>query len=89
MQAIQTKYLAGTNSKGSRIKAYCERGAVTVLYPYGLSGEQCHRFAVRALVAKFVKEDAARFGDHPGQNPWTAPYVTGGLPDGTYAHVFV
>lgn len=32
-QAIQTKYLPATSFKGSRIKAWCERGSITIDYP--------------------------------------------------------
>lgn len=32
MQAIQTKYLPATNYRGSRIKATCERGSLTIGY---------------------------------------------------------
>ena len=87
MQAIQTKFIGATNSEGSRIKASCERGTVTVPYPHELSGEHCHRYAVDFLIAKFVKDDAGKYGTHA--NPWSSPYVTGELPDGTYAHVFI
>lgn len=86
MQAIQTKFLPCTNRRGARIKASCERGSLTVDYPHELSGDACHRFAVDALVSKFVREDEKRYGIN--HNPWQTPYVTGCLPDGTYAHVF-
>lgn len=86
MQAIQTKYIPATNTRGSRIKATCERGSVTIPYPDELSGHACHIAAADALVAKFAKEDAARYGTDP--NPWLKPRVCGGLPDGTCAHIF-
>ena len=56
-QAIFTKYYGPKNSKGSRIKAYCERGSVAVSYPDELSGEAVHAYAVEQLLAKFAKED--------------------------------
>jgi len=87
MQAIQTKFHPCTDAKDARIKASCERGSITVPCPYGLSGDLCHRVAVDASIAKFVKEDAKRYGTQ--RNPWQSPYVTGALPDGTYVHVFV
>ena len=87
MQAIQTKYLPATNLKGSRIKAWCERGSITIDYPHELSGAEVHRAAVHALIARFVKEDAIRYGTQ--RNPWDTPFVTGGLPGGDYCHVFV
>lgn len=76
MQAIQTKYLPATNFKGSRIKAWCERGSITIDYPHDSNLE--HRTAADALVAKFVKEDKAKYGEHP--NPWDKPRASGGLP---------
>lgn len=87
MQAIQSKYIPASNVRGSRIKATCERGSITISYPDELSGDACHIKAVDALIAKFVKEDEKRYGTN--KNPWSAPRVCGGLPDGTYAHVFV
>jgi len=50
MQAIQTKYLSPTNSRGARIKATCAAGSITISYPYDLSGQACHRAAVDALL---------------------------------------
>lgn len=87
MQAIQTHYLPATNCKGSRIKATCERGSITIDYPHDLSGDEVHRAAVHALIARFVKEDAKRYGTN--RNPWERPFVTGGLPNGDCCHVFL
>lgn len=87
MQAITTKYLPATNFKGSRIKAECERGSITISYPDELSGDACHIAAVDALIAKFVKEDAARYGTE--RNPWTKPRACGQMKSGDYAHVFI
>jgi len=89
MQAIHSKYLLVTNSKGSRIKATCGRGSITIPYPYELSGDECHREAVRQLVAQFIQEDLEDgVCKDPSQNIWGRPFVTGCLPDGSYAHVF-
>lgn len=52
MQAIITKYLPVTNNRGSRIKAQCAAGSVTIDYPHELSGMDCHAKAAKALVAK-------------------------------------
>lgn len=49
-QAIETKYLRATNTKGSRIKASAWAGSVTAPYDYALSAEQNHRAAAMALV---------------------------------------
>jgi len=87
MQAIITKYLPATNTRGSRIKASCERGSVTISYPYELAmGEEVHRHGAKCLLAKFNAEDKAKYG---GECGWNRPFVSGGLPDGSWAHVFV
>jgi hypothetical protein len=92
MQAILTRYLPATNVRGSRIKASCDRGSITISYPHEFSGDECHREAVRQLVAKFNKEDAKThevWKPTPGKG-WNAPFITGGLPNnGGYAHVFL
>lgn len=58
MQAIHTKYIGPTNSRGSRIKAYTADGmgfkgfTATIPYPHQLSGVACHFEAVKALIEK-------------------------------------
>ncbi len=49
---IQTKYLACTNTRGSRIKAWCQAGSITVGYPHELTDLACHHFVAEALIAK-------------------------------------
>ena len=67
MQAITTKFLGCTNTRGARIKATCQAG--TVMVPYGYSGvEEEHKKAVVALLFKL---------------DWQGSWVGGGLPDGT------
>lgn len=87
MQAIETKYLGATDTRGSRIKAFCERGSITVPYPHGLSGDQVHVFAAAQLVAKFLAEDEKQYGTQPEKNPWNRPRICGATQLG-YAHVF-
>lgn len=90
MQAIHSKYLPATNSRGSRIKATCERGSITIPYPHDLSGDEVHREAVRQLLERFIREDSE--GDNPcppERNPWKREFVSGSLPDGTVAHVLL
>lgn len=87
-QAIVTKYLPATNTKPSRIKAQCERGSLTVSMSYEGGIDFEHVNAAKALCAKFVSEDVAKYGSHPKTNPWGRPFVTGCLPSGNYAHVF-
>lgn len=74
MQAIQTKYLCPTNTKGSRIKATCAAGSVTIDYPHELSGMDCHAKAAYALLAKMH---------------WDYKLVGGQLANGDYAFVMV
>lgn len=75
MQAITTKYLPATDSRGSRIKATCSSGSVTTPYPYGRSGQAVHRAAAEALVAKLFPDIKA-------------PLLGDGLPDGRTVFVF-
>lgn len=89
MQAILTKYLPATNVRGSRIKAICDRGSLTIPYPHELSGDAVHIAAADALCAKFAAEDAASYGTDRARNPWLRKRVCGGLASGGYAHVFV
>jgi hypothetical protein len=57
MQAIITKYIGPTETKGSRIKATCDAGSITIPYPHELSGEAVHEAAAMALVAKLEWDD--------------------------------
>ena len=77
MQAIITKYLPVTNSRGSRIKATCAAGSITIDYPHELSGMAVHASAAKALVQK-LGWGFAHYGDLMG----------GQLPSGDYAFVF-
>ena len=53
MKAIMTKYIAPTNTKGSRIKAYdCDNNSITMPYPYELSGEEVFKASAIALCDK-------------------------------------
>jgi hypothetical protein len=76
MQAIQCKYLSATNSKGSRIKASCASGSITISYPHELSGQAVFRAAADALVIKMQWQNMV--GDLLG----------GQLPDNSYVFVF-
>jgi hypothetical protein len=68
MQAIVTKYLSATNTKGARIKATCDAGSITIPYPHELSGEAVHEAAAMALVAKLEwKSDEWVCGGLPNQ----------------------
>lgn len=82
--AIQTKFLPTTDTKGARIKATMDRHSVTIPYPYEHTGGLCHRAAAEALQAKLRTTH-----DTGGWYPWDRPFVSGELPDGSWAHVFL
>ena len=73
MQAIVTKFLGATNTRPARIKATAAAGSITIPYEYGLTEDNCHRAAALQLISKLG---------------WQGDIVTGGLPDGSYCHVF-
>lgn len=81
MQAIATKYYPCTNFKGSRIKAWCERGSIWISYPHEALQAFKHQLAADALCEKFAKEDLEKYGTPIEKNPWMRPKVGGGMPD--------
>ena len=91
MQAIATRYLPATNTRGSRIKAHCERGSIIIPYPCE-AGQGAHRVALKALLDKFDAEDIKRFGT-PGAQDWgRRKWAGGALPQNnpdSYAFVIV
>ena len=93
MQAIYTKFIPATNFRPSRIKATCERGSITVCYSDLNGKHEGDNFAAvaRMLCDKFVAEDVAKYGKYGKESRpmWAKPFVTGGLPQGGYAHVFI
>lgn len=81
-QAIVTKYIPPTNTKGSRIKAFCDRGSIIVPTDHSLNLNKRHEAAAKALIAKFVREDQKQYGTKPENNPWNqGPLIAGGLPE--------
>lgn len=79
MQAIVTKFLGPTNVRGSRVKATCEAGSVTLSWDHALNSEGNHDAAAKAL--------AHKLGWDKG---WHGELVGGGLPDTTgNCYVFV
>lgn len=88
MQAIQTKYLPATNYRGSRVKAGCDRRAVTFTWDHELDVEANHVAAAQFLCQQFLAEDEAQYGTPRDVNPWGRKRVCGGLPDGSFVHVF-
>ena len=72
MQAIQTRYLAPTNTLGARIKAWAQAGSVTIPYPHELSGQAVYRAAAQALADKYG---------------WKSQYLGGQLSNGDHVFV--
>jgi hypothetical protein len=87
-QSIETKYLCPTSTKGSRIKAECARGSITLHWDDALNTDENHIAAADALIARFLQEDATRYGQDAKKNPWGAPRSVGQIASGNYVHVF-
>jgi hypothetical protein len=91
MDAIQTKYLSATNSRGPRIKANLDTVAglmsVTVSYNYAISEVSNHRAAALALLEKLHSLDT-QAPNEQAVNRWQWKIATGVLADGSYAHVW-
>lgn len=67
LQAITTKFLGPTDTRGSRVKATAGAGSITVGWDYALNSRENHAAAAQALARKME---------------WTGAWVSGGLPDG-------
>ena len=89
MQAIQTKFIPATNTRGSRIKATCARGSAQFAYPHELNQSDVHQWAAKELCKRFAAQDVKQYGTPMEKNPWIWPTVCGGLKDGTEVHVFL
>ena len=50
-QAIETKYMGPTNTRGSRIKATAAAGSIMVPFDYQLNPDGNHKAAADALIA--------------------------------------
>lgn len=74
MQAIQTKFLPATDTKGTRIRAKAYRDSLQVSYAYERSARDNHVAAARSLLL----HQGIRTGYE---------LTTGELPDGSYCHV--
>lgn len=60
-QAIQTKWLGPTNTRGSRVRAWCNAKALTVAWDHALNIEDNHKAAAMA-VAEAMQWDGEWFG---------------------------
>jgi hypothetical protein len=80
MQAITTKFISPTNTRGSRYKATCEAGSLTVECDHSLNSEDNHKRAARLLIRKLGWFHDEKRGDAYGR------WFGGGTKDG---YVFV
>ncbi len=79
MQAIQTKILPPTNTRGCRIKAISWAGSITIPFPDAEYTDDAHMQAARALLEKLEWTDERYYGTlHQGT-----------LPNGDFCHVLV
>lgn len=72
MQAIQVKYLAATNTKGTRLKAFCMQDHITINYCHSLNKQQNAIVAVTGLLQKLE---------------WEGNWVGGEINNGSYVFV--
>lgn len=77
MQAIQTKFLCPTNTRGARIKASCAAKSIIIPFDYqaGDYGSHANAANMLALSLNWIKPH------YPG-------LIGGTLPDGSMAWVF-
>ena len=86
MDAIQTKKLSATNTRGARIKAtLASEGSIILSYNYAISDVSNHREAALALLEKLSALDTQA---GMKSNRWRWKLATGVLADGSYAHVW-
>ena len=52
-QAIQTRYIGPSNTRGSRVKATAEAGSVTLSWDNALNATDNHRIAAETLANKY------------------------------------
>ena len=88
MDAIQTKKLSATNTRGSRIKAtLVGETSIILSYNYAISDVSNHREAALALLEKLHSLDT-QAPNEQAVNRWRWKLATGVLADGSYAHVW-
>jgi len=90
-QAIVTKYIGATNTRGSRIKATAERGTLSIPYPHEINSGEVHAYAAQKLCEMFAAADLAQYGIPITKNPWSRSFVSGAMPGSgcTECHVFI
>jgi len=88
-QAITTKVFPSTNTKGTRIKATCSRGSITIPYDHSLHLYDAHVKAAQALVSEFLKDNIASGESPERKSVWNNEMITGINTNGTLSHVFM
>jgi hypothetical protein len=73
LQAIVTKYIGPTDTRGSRVKATAAAGSVTLHWDSALNSESNHAAAAQALANKYG---------------WRGAWYCGGMPNDS-GYVFV
>ena len=74
MQAIKTRFVGPTNTKGSRVKASCDAGTVTLSWDYSVGSEGNHQKAAMALLNK-IHSQSGHFDGWKG--PWVGATYNG------------
>lgn len=80
MQAIVTRYISPSNTRGTRIKATASAGSIVMGYKYALGIEGNHEAACQLLREKFGWIGAA-YGTHHGGQVANGDYVWVMVPD--------
>lgn len=75
MQAIETRYFGPTDSKGSRVKATCEAGSVTLSWDDGKDSTGNHDAAARNLILRLGWDNAKRGAWYRGAVKGSRGYV--------------
>ena len=88
MTAIVTKFHGATNRLGARVKAFCNRGSLTVSYNYDISSEANHRRACAALLSRFAEIDAQRYPETSASDHHWGEFVSGFTKD-SMVHVLI
>jgi hypothetical protein len=67
-QAIVTKFIPVTNTRGSRISAKCEAGRIVLSWDHALNPEENHKAAAMALIKKLGWDDRKWVYGSAGRN---------------------
>lgn len=86
MQAIVTKFICPTNTKGSRYKATCEAMSVMIHADDALNPDANHKAACDELCKRMDAKNVAKYGTGAAQ--WTKPKIQAQLPSGEHVFVF-